>query len=61
MSEKICSRCILWSTGINDPKGQGYCYSERDYKAEDDTCPFWEKSLRSEPVNSPEVNQKEDL
>lgn len=59
MGNKTCSTCIWLSSGWQDARGAGWCYSEGDYKAADDTCPFWKKSLRDEPVNDPPI--REDL
>jgi hypothetical protein len=48
-----CSTCAWQSDGFQDPKGFGFCYSEEDYVDPDGTCPFWQKSLRPEPLNEP--------
>jgi hypothetical protein len=48
-----CSTCIWYSTGLGDDvRGSGWCYSEECYKDEDDSCPFWDQSLRKESVDS---------
>jgi hypothetical protein len=47
-----CKTCIWLSTGLgDDTRGSGWCYAEECYKDEEDTCPFWEPSLRKEPLN----------
>ena len=51
-----CGSCVWLSTGIGDDvRGSGYCYCTQDYRDNDDTCPFWQASLRDEPVNAPEL------
>jgi hypothetical protein len=53
-----CSKCIWWSDGVQDPRGVGWCYSEEDYTDPEYYCPFFQESLRTEPVNpAPLVNQ----
>ena len=52
--EKLCCTCVWWSSGVNDPNGAGYCYSESDFTDADSRCDFWQKSLRDTPVLGPD-------
>jgi hypothetical protein len=61
MKDKLCSTCIWLSTGINDPRGAGYCYSEGDYVMETGCCEFWQESLRGKPLNAPLSQDKEGI
>lgn len=58
---QICGTCIWCSNGIHDPAGVGYCYSDEDYHDPDETCSFWQASLRDEPVNIPEMRLVENV
>jgi len=49
----ICAECIWLSTGISDPNGYGYCYSEGDYVEAEGTCAHWQASMRDEPLAPP--------
>lgn len=58
MSDKprICQFCVWLSAGFgDDERGSGYCYSNEDFRDNDDTCPFWQESLRDEPLEGPEA------
>lgn len=48
-----CFDCVWLSSGWQDARGIGFCYAENEYVEEHDTCPFWQASLRDEPVNDP--------
>ena len=62
MTTQRCEFCIWLSTGFaDDVRGSGWCYSEESYKDFEDTCPFWQESLRSEPVQEPPLKAKEEL
>ena len=51
-----CNSCIWYSDGFGDEtRGSGWCYAEECYKDFDDSCSFWQESLRSEPVNLPDL------
>lgn len=55
-----CAFCIWLSTGFaDDVRGSGWCYSNGDYRDNDDTCPFWQASLRDEPVSEPVLVTKD--
>lgn len=56
-----CATCILWSTGFDEYNGPGYCYSERGFTDPDYHCPFWEKSLRDEPIKQAPFLSPDDL
>ena len=50
----ICKDCVWLSTGFGDDvRGSGYCYSNDEYMDDDGSCPFWQSSLRDEPLNDP--------
>ena len=58
---RSCGTCIWLSTGFGDDiRGSGYCYSNQDYRDNDDTCPFWQESMRAEMVNPAPMKSKED-
>lgn len=50
---KTCATCAWLSTGYNDARGYGWCYSEDDNVDADGSCAHWQASLRDEPVNEP--------
>lgn len=50
--DRRCETCIWLSTGLGDDvRGAGWCYANEDYRDFDDNCPFWQISLRPEPIN----------
>ena len=52
---KHCISCIWYSDGFGDDvRGSGWCYSTEIYVDQDSTCPFWEQSLRPEPLKGPD-------
>jgi len=50
-----CITCIWYSDGFGDEeRGAGWCYADEFYTDADHTCPFWQKSLRNEPLLGPD-------
>jgi hypothetical protein len=57
---RTCGTCIWLSTGFGDDvRGSGWCYSNQDYRDNDDSCPFWLLSLRNEPLEDAPVKEVE--
>ena len=48
-----CGNCIWCSTGWQDARGVGWCYTENDYVEADGHCACWQASLRDEPLADP--------
>lgn len=52
MPEKKCGSCAWRPNGWQTARSE-YCYKWDEFKAPDNTCDEWRKSLRDEPVNLP--------
>ncbi len=57
-----CAQCVWISTGWQDARGVGYCYSKDDYiKDENGTCEDWLESLRGEALAMPDAQSVKNI